>query len=231
MNIKDMAVASANVVLPLHIEIEHLKTEHAAEVARLQGECESNLKSAQYSAETNRKIVKTNAFLSDENARLNEQLLHLRADRDEWERKATSNFEECAKMDEQVQALAAENAALKESRAVLAENSLETCNAIYCAGYRNEDTQRGLMQSTGNGNKYPNPIKSLVDEALRPLETPATTAILNEVRAQGADSVRDYHKERYEALRDVDRNGSNHHAEAMLCASDVAARIRKGGKP
>lgn len=46
-------------------------------------------------------------------ARLNEQVRAIRDDRDEWERKAISNFEECAKMDDQVRALAAENAGLK----------------------------------------------------------------------------------------------------------------------
>ena len=120
-----------------------------------------------------------------------------------------------ARLNDQLRVLAAENADLKESRAVLAENSLETCNVIYCAGYRNDDTQRGLMQSTGNGNKYPNPIKSLVDEALRQLETPATDAILNEVRAQGAEQAID------EAIDAMVRSGAQTFGDCVVAVNSI----------
>lgn len=126
---------------------------------------------------------------------------------------------EVARLKEQVRALAAESAAMKDSRSVLAENALETCNAVYCAGYRNDDIHRGLMQSTGNGNKYPNPIKSLVDESLRSLETPATYATLNEVRAQGAIDARN-------ALV-VAGDG----ADIYAVVTEVVARIRAGEVP
>lgn len=89
-------------------------------------------------------------------------------------------------------ALAAENAALKISRALLAENTLETCNSIASAGFRHEAIMRGLMASTGNGNKYPKPITTLVDEALREIETPATDAYLNSVRAEGLKMAIDH---------------------------------------
>ncbi|MEB8480207.1 hypothetical protein P2G56_17500 [Cronobacter malonaticus] len=84
----------------------------------------------------------------------------------------------------QCEQLAAENVALKSSRAVLAENTFEACNAIASAGFSHEAIMRGLYESTGNGNKYPKPITTLVDEAMRKLETPATDAFLREVRAE-----------------------------------------------
>ncbi|WP_312990854.1 hypothetical protein [Atlantibacter hermannii] len=85
------------------------------------------------------------------------------------------------------EALAAENAALKGSRSILSENAFETCNEVYTAGFRNTALHDGLMESTGNRNKYPNPIRTLVDEAKRNIETPATDAFLAEVRAQGVE--------------------------------------------
>ncbi|ELY3467326.1 hypothetical protein SMX26_001910 [Cronobacter universalis] len=83
----------------------------------------------------------------------------------------------------QCEQLAAENTALKASRAVLAENTFEACNAIASSGFSHEAIMRGLYESTGNGNKYPKPITTLVDEAMRKLETPATDAFLREVQA------------------------------------------------
>lgn len=60
------------------------------------------------------------------------------------------------------------------------------------------------------------------------VKTPATNAFLAEVRAQGVDLVCDYHKSRCEALRDVDRNGSQRHGAALCDAIDIAYQIRKG---
>ena len=84
--------------------------------------------------------------------------------------------------------LAEENAALKSSRAILAENALETCNEVYTAGFRNTALHDGLMESTGNRNKYPNPIRTLVDEAKRNIETPATDRIVAGIKAEGAEA-------------------------------------------
>ena len=81
--------------------------------------------------------------------------------------------------------LAEENVELKSSRAILAENALESCNSIACAGFRHEAIMRGLYASTGNGNKYPKPITTLVDEAMRKLETPATDRIVAGIKADG----------------------------------------------
>ncbi|HEJ9051294.1 TPA: hypothetical protein SML58_000865 [Serratia marcescens] len=81
-------------------------------------------------------------------------------------------------------ALAVENAALKLSRETLAKNALETCNDVFSAGYHSPALHRGLMESTGNRNTYPNPISALVNEAVRELETPATDAALAAIQAQ-----------------------------------------------
>jgi hypothetical protein len=59
------------------------------------------------------------------------------------------------------------------------------------------------------------------------VQTPATDAFLAEVRASGVDLVCDYHKSRCEALRDVDRNGSQRHGAALCDAIDIAAQIRQ----
>lgn len=85
--------------------------------------------------------------------------------------------------------LAAENAELKSSRAILAENALESCNSIACAGFRHEAIMRGLYASTGNGNKYPKPITTLVDEAMCKLETPATDRIVAGIKADAIDEA------------------------------------------
>ncbi|ELS7799207.1 hypothetical protein QPC79_002909 [Escherichia coli] len=110
-------------------------------------------------------------------------------------------------------ALAAENAELKSSREILAKNTLEACNAIASAGFSHEAIMRGFYASTGNGNKYPKPITTLVDEALLDFQTPATDAFLAEVRAQGVEMFADH----------------------LLCPDiddtirDFAAQLRKGG--
>lgn len=86
-------------------------------------------------------------------------------------------------------ALAAENSILNLSRAVLSENVLEACNAIASAGFRNKAIMKGFYASTGNGNKYPNPISTMVDEALSELSIPVTDAFLAEVRAQAFNDL------------------------------------------
>ncbi|MDH8517007.1 hypothetical protein QIH19_26575, partial [Klebsiella pneumoniae] len=85
---------------------------------------------------------------------------------------------------------------MKSSRAILAENALETCNEVYTAGFRNTALHDGLMESTGNRNKYPNPIRTLVDEAKRNIETPATDRIVAGIKADAItaslDACSDY---------------------------------------
>lgn len=110
-------------------------------------------------------------------------------------------------------ALAAENAAVKSSRAVLAENTLEACNAIASAGFRNEAIMRGLMASTGNGNKYPKPITTLVDEALRKIETPAIAAYLNSVRESFVD----------EAIHALAASGAQSFGDCMVALNQLRA--------
>ncbi|EOI3443169.1 hypothetical protein ACMSWW_001134 [Cronobacter turicensis] len=134
------------------------------------------------------------------------------------------------KVEAERDALAAENTALKASRAVLAENTFEACNAIASAGFSHEAIMRGLYESTGNGNKYPKPITTLVDEAMRKLETPATDAFLREVRAQGVEEF-------VNRLRDsadiYDKNGRHEWADHNRVVADdgnvFAAQLRQGG--
>lgn len=116
-------------------------------------------------------------------------------------------------------ALAAENAGLKSSREVLSENALEACNAIASAGFRNEAIMRGLYASTGNRNKYPKPIATLVDEALREVKTPSTDAFLSEVRAQGVEM----------AMEHMQSSGSLTFGYCYISLNEFAAQLRKGG--
>ncbi|HBH5226413.1 TPA: hypothetical protein KTV36_000717 [Escherichia coli] len=127
-------------------------------------------------------------------------------------------------------ALAAENAELKSSREILAKNTLEACNAIASAGFSHEAIMRGFYASTGNGNKYPKPITTLVDEALLDFQTPATDAFLAEVRAQGVELFAESQKEYVRK----NRNELDSMTRAAYCGSAVdaerfAAELRKGG--
>lgn len=90
---------------------------------------------------------------------------------------------------EYVMGLVAENVALKDSREVLASNALETCNVVYSAGYRNTALRDGLMESTGDRNRYPSPIRDLVSEATRPMETLTTDAAIAEIESVGAEKM------------------------------------------
>lgn len=115
----------------------------------------------------------------------------LKAERDALERqlsmseaKCKGYFSEAATALVKCDALAVENAALKLSRETLAKNALETCNDVFSAGFHSPALHRGLMESTGNRNTYPNPISALVNEAVRELDTPATDAELAVIQAQ-----------------------------------------------
>lgn len=122
-------------------------------------------------------------------------------------------------------ALAVENAALKASRETLAKNALETCNDVFSAGFRNASLQLGLMESTGNRDLYPNPIKALVDEAIRELTTPATSAALAAIEARGVEKFADMCSEKSGLATTADscagwKNCSVH-------ASSFAIRLRE----
>lgn len=60
------------------------------------------------------------------------------------------------------------------------------------------------------------------------VDTTATDAFLTEARTSGVRLVIDYHNERADALRDIDRNGAFRHESAALDALDVLMKIRKG---
>lgn len=129
----------------------------------------------------------------------------------------------------QIEVLAAENVALKSSREVLSENALESCNSIACAGFRHEAIMRGLYASTGNGNKYPKPITTLVDEAMRKLETPATDRIVAGIKADGValtKSAFEKHIQSTSCYQD-EMVGME---SALSIACQVESQLREGAK-
>lgn len=121
--------------------------------------------------------------------------------------------------------LAAENVELKSSRAILAENALESCNSIACAGFRHEAIMRGLYASTGNGNKYPKPITTLVDEAMRKLETPATDRIVAGIKADG---VEEFAKHCDDSVVFVEPEDEELYTLMEEQARDFAKQLREG---
>ncbi|HCI4211776.1 TPA: hypothetical protein NO485_004236 [Klebsiella pneumoniae] len=124
--------------------------------------------------------------------------------------------------------LAAENVALKSSRAILAENALETCNEVYTAGFRNTALHDGLMESTGNRNKYPNPIRTLVDEAKRNIETPATDRIVAGIKADGVEDMANH----FFKLAKDEANSliAEQWRESGRVANEQAKQMREGAK-
>ncbi|MDI9766477.1 hypothetical protein QM327_07885 [Pantoea dispersa] len=73
-----------------------------------------------------------------------------------------------------------------------------------------------------------NPAQSLLYDALQALETPATDAYLNAVRAEGADKVAEYHFVRIDLLKEVSRQGYLFHKAAHSDAVSVANLLRAG---
>ncbi|ELE9225112.1 hypothetical protein RM361_004458 [Enterobacter kobei] len=116
----------------------------------------------------------------------------------------------------QVEKLAAENGQMLRLLTDISENHDEYVNP-------DEYLYAGIPMD------YVSEINAYVSrdvEAENPFK--ATDAFLAELRAQGVDLVCDYHKSRCEALRDVDRNGSQRHGAALCDAIDIAYQIRKG---
>ncbi|CAI0804858.1 Uncharacterised protein [Serratia entomophila] len=114
-------------------------------------------------------------------------------------------------------ALTVENAALKLSRETLAKNALETCNDVFSAGYHSPALHRGLMESTGNRNTYPNPISALVNEAVRELETPATSAALAAIELRTIERFADVMHQRA-----IDTSDSR--TKSCMSAAEMMAR-------
>lgn len=123
------------------------------------------------------------------------------------------DYEDYAALEARCEALAAENALLKKSEPAPFSKLMMEALDVYQAG-ADEVPELAMLSA----------YKKLRDG----LKTPATDAFLAEVRAQGVDLVCDYHKSRCEALRDVDRNGSQRHGAALCDAIDIAYQIRKG---
>ncbi len=66
------------------------------------------------------------------------------------------------------------------------------------------------------------------DASISMPSAPASDAYLNSVRAEGADAVAAYHKDRAEALIAIDRKGANDHKVSYMAAKDVADQLRSG---
>lgn len=89
-------------------------------------------------------------------------------------------------------------------------------------------TVTGLRAVTEDDNCDPS-IKEWCDYTLLPnVETPATDAYLNSVRAEGADKVAEYHFVRIDALKEVSRQGHLFHKAAYSDAVNVANLFRAG---
>ncbi|EPW0706863.1 hypothetical protein ACWBEK_001196 [Escherichia coli] len=143
---------------------------------------------------------------------------------------------------EKFSALAAENAELKSSREILAKNTLEACNAIASAALVMKQSCVGFMPQLEMGINTQKPITTLVDEALRDFQTPATDAFLAEVRAQGVDAAieaaknlvaQEYECKDFKAAQSdccmhpgSDLVGKVEMTEWLV---DFAAQLRKGG--
>lgn len=130
------------------------------------------------------------------------------------------DYEDYAAIEARCAALAAENAGLKAGASCLVSeymmNKGTDSEFIACI--------TPSKKTIGTGGAWD--MWRYLEMALN--TTPATDAFLAEVRAQGVDLVCDYHKSRCEALRDVDRNGSQRHGAALCDAIDIAYQIRKG---
>jgi hypothetical protein len=59
-------------------------------------------------------------------------------------------------------------------------------------------------------------------------ETPATDVYLNSLRAEGADKVADYHYVRIDFLKELSRQGHLFHKAAYSDAVNIAAQLRAG---
>ncbi|GEM_PF-3902437 len=117
--------------------------------------------------------------------------------------------------------LLAENAALK---AQLSQRDTQIA-ALTADNWSMRDVMRQLIKGRPGGCYF---IKwePLILNALN--ETTATAADANALRAEGAEAVAAYHKERIDALSDVHRRGANDHKVAYMAAMDVAHQLREG---
>ena len=119
---------------------------------------------------------------------------------------------------EYVSGLVAENAALKDINAWCRTDA-----------FKNMYREFKIAEATGC-----DAIDCMHDAMLTAImhapATPATDAAIAEIKAQGADTVAEYHKVRADALCDVDMKGMHRHQLANMDASDVAANLRAGRK-
>lgn len=126
---------------------------------------------------------------------------------------------------EKCNALAAENAALKQVF-VTKEFSTEVTDVFSdTVVLKIDGDEHHCHQWVDNDSDV---IRAVLASIKSENPTPATDAYLNSVRAEGADAVASYHKERFEFLANTCREVSNKHKEAYLAALDVACELRSG---
>lgn len=132
-----------------------------------------------------------------------------------------------AELEAKCAALAAENAALKESDVPLGaiENGRAFADRLEAYPF---ECEGGNLNMCSDWQEFLRCFDHLSEWAMHSRsETPATDAFLAEVRAQGVEVVIAYHRERADALHHVDRNNVIRHSMAALDASDVAAQLRQ----
>lgn len=155
--------------------------------AALELENKRNLKSAQYAAETNRKVVRTNEALSDKLASLQQKL----------------------------DAVLAENVALRKAHPQPFGPEMMKAIDAYIAK-EGDVPEQGMMDAF-----------FILRDSIT-LKSSQVDTIINEFRAEGANAVADYHKERFEFLANTCKAASGEHKAAYLCALDVANQLRAG---
>lgn len=116
------------------------------------------------------------------------------------------SYEDYAAMQQRLDAALAENALIHSKPSLAA--MMEALDVFY---------EHEEVPETGMLAAY---------EILLPKRLPLTDAYLNSVRAEGAGAVAEYHKERFEFIKNTRHDIANEHKAAYLCALDVAAQLR-----
>lgn len=202
-DIKRYLVSGSEFEVTQHPDGDYVEfDDHSAILAALQEESDSNLKSTQYSAETNRKIVKNNIEPHDAIAVLQEQVRGLK---ERLQLVAELNDVASAlhvEAEKKVWALAAEGSAIKQAFKQAA-NTVEEYEIYGDLKYAVE----------------PSEYEALAD-AIE--ETPATDAALREIRAQAVEGF----------LSIISHTKDMLYADSVKSSlSDYACRIRSGEQP
>ncbi|POU43908.1 hypothetical protein C3374_22165 [Pantoea sp. PSNIH4] len=122
----------------------------------------------------------------------------------------------------QIAALTAENVDLKRSIKAVATLNNRLWKWTSCMSYN----ASYVGEPEGMVKGHIREMEKILDASKD--KTPATDAAANALRAEGAEAVAAYHKERIDALSDVHRRGANDHKVAYMAAMDVAHQLREG---